>query len=598
MLPVPRCTSLISALRLGAALLLALVPCVRADGPRPAAGSFPITTGAGPNRATTPGHAWAVLEVSDASVKAALLHLPPRATEGAAGAEMGTVRPGAYLTTAPERLAAWANEVWLVFPPETIRPGERMRRVSQTAAVRSAIGALWVSSPEGRLRPLPSLPGEGRLLGFVGSDDGPAALIEPPPEGSAAPAPVLYVLHEREWEAVELPASLRDTFLTHPTSVHLVQLADGVGVLNAPPEGEAELWVAAAADEKRRRGGEAGEPGETPAAVSAPRVEWTRRVLAASTPERRAAAPTPGGDVLAFGDQFVYAARGGDGATEVWAISPRGPVRIATLPEIGHPYALAPLYDTGRVAVLWSEVVPNPAGGGAEGQQADPATVRRMHRIAEVSVMTGRVMYNGPARADSPVSIQDFQLLAMLLVGVMLVIVLFVLRPDAEREAFSLPRGLALAEPGRRIIAGLIDAAPAMVLAVDLTGARPADLFTLNGLLGEGDGVWAVAAALAIGFAHCTLAEWLFGRSLGKALTGCEVVAISTARAGEDGQITPVAGRLTLGKAAVRNFVRWAVPPLALEGLSNPGRRHRGDLLAGTAVVIRVDEAAEGPARP
>lgn len=586
-----RTSVFIGVLRL-AALLLAFVPCAKAAQPLPGAGSFPTTAGTGAAQTGTPSHAWAVLEVDDANVRAVMLHLPPRATVSAAGSEMGTVRPAAYLTAAPERLAAWANNVWLVFPSEPTRAGERMRRVAQVAAVRSAIGSLWVSAPEGRLRPLPSLPGKGRLLGFAGSPDGPAALIDLPADEAEPAEPVLFMLLEGAWEAVELPGPLRRLLDADPAWVRLVPLADGVGVLVFLGGTEAEMWVASASAEARRpRRASANEP----PTASMPRVQWTRRVHAIADPQGAGGAPAPASDVVAFGDQFVYAARAGDGSVEVWLLAPGGAARLASLPEVSGRFAFVPLHDVGRVAVLWSEIIP-PSGGGPSGGLVNPASGRRVHRIAEVSVMTGRVMYEGPARADSPVSGRDFQLLAMLLVGVMLVIVLFVLRPDSESEVFSLPSGLALAEPGRRVIAGLIDTAPALVLAIDITGARPADLFTLAGLLGEGDGVWAVAATLAIGFAHCTLGEWLFGRSLGKALTGCEVVAVSTARAGEGGQIAPVAARLTLAKAVARNFVRWAVPPLAIEGVSNPGRRHRGDLLAGTAVVIRIDGPAEGPA--
>jgi hypothetical protein len=49
--------------------------------------------------------------------------------------------------------------------------------------------------------------------------------------------------------------------------------------------------------------------------------------------------------------------------------------------------------------------------------------------------------------------------------------------------------------------------------------------------------------------------------------------------------------RPVLWRAAVRNLVRWALPPLALSGLSGMDHRHRGDTAAGTVVVVRQEKA-------
>jgi hypothetical protein len=36
----------------------------------------------------------------------------------------------------------------------------------------------------------------------------------------------------------------------------------------------------------------------------------------------------------------------------------------------------------------------------------------------------------------------------------------------------------------------------------------------------------------------------------------------------------------------IRNVVKWGLPPVAMVGMLDPVGRHRGDLLAMTAVVI------------
>jgi len=63
-------------------------------------------------------------------------------------------------------------------------------------------------------------------------------------------------------------------------------------------------------------------------------------------------------------------------------------------------------------------------------------------------------------------------------------------------------------------------------------------------------------------------------------LLGCKVV----------GTRMPGSSRVGLRQALVRNLMKYAMPPVAVFGLSDANGRHRGDVLAGTAVVIRVDD--------
>src|SRR5690606_31387250 len=107
--------------------------------------------------------------------------------------------------------------------------------------------------------------------------------------------------------------------------------------------------------------------------------------------------------------------------------------------------------------------------------------------------------------------------------------------------------------------------------------------------------LWTVLTLLGLGFVHCTLGEWLFGQSLGKALVGCEVVSVGVSRK-VDGSVLPVASRVLLWQAAVRNLIRWGLPPRAWGGPSSPARRHRGDRWARATVVIRVEPQDDEPA--
>jgi hypothetical protein len=96
---------------------------------------------------------------------------------------------------------------------------------------------------------------------------------------------------------------------------------------------------------------------------------------------------------------------------------------------------------------------------------------------------------------------------------------------------------------------------------------------------------------------QCVLGEWLFGRSIGKLMTGCAVTVIHkpvcTGTPPPDaGEVVaePAAEKPVLWRCIVRNLIKWALPVLGLLVLFDAGRRHPGDLAAGTLVVTRGGE--------
>ncbi|HZW09271.1 MAG TPA: hypothetical protein VFF69_05145, partial [Phycisphaerales bacterium] len=76
-----------------------------------------------------------------------------------------------------------------------------------------------------------------------------------------------------------------------------------------------------------------------------------------------------------------------------------------------------------------------------------------------------------------------------------------------------------------------------------------------------------------------TACECLWGRTIGKALAGCEVVSVGGRRL-----------RVGLMQSAARNVFKWALAPWAALALGARGGRHRGDAAARAAVVVRIDE--------
>jgi hypothetical protein len=447
-------------------------------------------------------------------------------------------------------IAAWDNRVLMAFPRTVSSPGVWTHRVLQITTGAHALSGTWQYDSKGRLVALPSLP-DGRIAGFVGTRDGAAALL-------ITDATRLLVLNGNAWQEAELPEGWSARDVRVPL---LVALPAGIGLLDlAGPE--SGLWRGTLGDQSGRREG-----------VVAP--QWVFERLAFSE------APNPDGPVVMAGGHATFAARDGS-SLWIWQVGPNAAYRLASVGEVGPTFAFVGLADANRVAIVWPEItcVKKP-----QTVKDQPETVR--YRIVEISAATGRELYRGPVTGREPVSATEFRLLALLLVAVMIMIVLFVLRPEGARAALSLPEGLAMAESGRRVLGSLIDLLAAVIVASKLVGMTVGQALLVFGLVGDqtGEAMSLLLATIAVGLTHCTTCEWLFGRSLGKALVGCRVFHVRLSR-GSDGTVSPVVVRPSLWRALARNIVKWVLPPVAMAGLNLPDRRHRGDVVAGTAVVV------------
>jgi uncharacterized RDD family membrane protein YckC len=494
------------------------------------------------------GHAWVCIPARSDADSVAVLHLPPRT----GGVPDGTVRLAARLPEAPERLAAWKNKLYLVFPPE--RAGSRpQRRVLVLSMEPGAIEGTWSVSGEGRRLPaLPALPGDGDLLGFAATALGPVTLLG----GTDGAGPRLLVAAASEWAALPLPTGVqvseRCALAPSPEGFALVDSLLG------------QLWV-----------------GELTLSQGRTAVQWRPRALVRAMATGEPAPPVEGVVAASAGGLLSWS-RGGSPAVELWNATETSCFRLASIPSVGTRFAAAPLCTGDRVALVWVEEGPAAANKtpAAEGA-VTPLTSRTS--IIEVSAHTGEVLYKGPIRPDGPVSSQELKLLAVALVVVMAVVVVFVLRPGGDSAPVSLPKDIALAEPGRRLMAGLIDLAIAWIIAGRFTEFSAIDLISPSRLMTGSAPVSAALFIAGVGFLHGTLAEWLWGRTLGKAAVGCAVAwpgAITVEQT-----IEPVIRRPTLWRAAVRNLIKWVLPPVALSGVFAPDRRHRGDVIAGTVVV-------------
>ncbi len=472
--------------------------------------------------ASAEAHGWVILGGPGEGVL--LVHLPPR-QGGVGGGVEGQARRVRALEHAPLAIAARGREVFMVF-------GGSPRRVLSVSAVPTPIPGIWRDEPVDRLSPNPPIPDEGEVMGLAAGPSGLACLL------GAESGPRLLELRGEHWVEAELPeiggdGPFRGTLLGDEAGLVLVCFGG---------EASRSWWRDASGV---WRAGSAAWPGDaTPAGMVRGRV-----VL-----------------LLGDGDGDGGAGRG---------VALLGPDRLERVGEIelpalaegtGRAAAVAIADASGRLSVLW-------ALGGGDGEGGGG------HQIREVSLSTGRVLYEGPVERVLPVSAQEFRLVAALLVVVLVVSLFVVLRPIDDRAPVDLPEGWALASPGRRLAAAVLDAALCAIPVASVFGVGVVDVLTGGVVLAPGNRWCAIPGLQGLGLVYGTVAESVFGTTAGKLLLGCRVARA----AGVGGP-----RRVGAGAAFVRNLVKWALPPVAALALLETSGRHRGDLLARAVVLVRV----------
>jgi hypothetical protein len=532
--------------RVVAAALAVLAPALHAQ-QLPGAGSFA-------GGAAGEGHGWVLAGPADAPV---LIHVPPRGSVDLGdGRELtsrgGAVRLATNLGAMPEAIAAWGRDAYLIFPPA----GRGQRLVLRASVRPGPVGNLWELAQQERLDAAPSLAARGALAGFVGSDLGLLVLLsDSEGEGHVG----LHGLVGGEWVDLQLPADLEGG------EARLVAMPEGVGLFWEAGGGGTVLY-------RGRRG--SGRSG----------MSWTSEPLPPIGLDAEAAPKT----LWWFGGAVIFQQKTSDGL-DLREVRPAGVTSLGVVTGVAPRYGVAPMPQSGRLVMVWT------AGSGDTATPAPPAVASppesRKYFVREISVFTGRVLYDGPPTESWPFSVLEFRLLALLLMAIVAGVLVFVLRPETGDGTVLLPTGTALAEPWRRAVAGAIDLGVAWLIVSWVIGITVESL--LVPVLGEGM-VPAILLVLVVACAHCTLGEWAVGRSLGKAIAGCRVARVG--RAGNAGPGSEPPRAPTFRGALIRNLVRWGVPPLGIGGLTLPGGRHRGDVLARTAVVIPVepDTGAEG----
>lgn len=496
-------------------------------------------------------HAWVAIPAGpgneDGGERCYLAHLPsrrgpPLASSGSKPAAGGAIRVAARLSETPLALAAVENRVYLVMEPATEPGAPAMRAVLSLAAVPAGIGDLWTFDPPDRLTAMAPLPAAGRLAGFAGGPRGPVALLD---HGSQArPRFELLVLDLAGWRRLPLPSESEPGL--EPSG--LASIRGGVAVVLSGPTGPAGVWA-----------------GDWPAAIDRAEPVWTFQSFGPP--------PIMLESVVQTGGVWTAVGTAHDGRR---VLGQEGG-RWFTLAELGHTprdFAAVPLDDVGRIALIWK-------GQPASNAPAPSGAENTPYEMREVSAWTGRIVYDGPARAKGPISWSDFRLLSLVLLGVMTLVLLIVVRSEPGGPEPILPEGASLAEPGHRWAAALIDALVCGCGALWMWDVPWRELANPAWII-SARGEWALLTWLGLGFGLCTLTEAWFGLTPGKALTGSRVISVRPA-----GDRPPRVRGVGFRAALLRNAIKWMLPPVGAIGVLSPDSRHFGDVIAGTAVVVR-----------
>ncbi|MGP1271928.1 MAG: hypothetical protein ACTS22_01200 [Phycisphaerales bacterium] len=494
-----------------------------------------------------PGHAWVVFPSdggeADEADSVVIVHAPPRSpTGGAAPAPTGRLARVQRLAEAPEWIAASGDRLFAVMPPDA----SGLRSVGSVRASPRGYQDLWAYTPATRLRVLPPLEGADEVLGVAAFGERLYALERSGgstrlrwTDGAAWSEGVAGPDRTASDEAIALHADARGPVMAvvDPSELRLFRWVADSAAWSA-----AGAWRADAAPLERAEliGVWRGEP------VLAWRTEEAPGVL-------RVVTLTAGGATVPVGEVEAPASAG-----------------------------VAVVDGSARVLVVWDAARRTDDVGSALSTPGVSATVQR---VAELSLVSGDVVYDGLATTASPVSRSEFRQLAILLFLLMVVVLLVAVRPVPPGGVVTLPPGTALAPASRRILATVVDFVPSLLVASGLLGLRPVEALGPLALPITGS-VSLVPLLLTLGIAavHCGVCEAVFGRSLGKSLAGLIVARVDLGAAGAavPGQfIAP-----TIRGSMVRNLVKWFLFPAAALALSDPTGRHRGDVASGAAVLM------------
>ncbi len=493
-------------------------------------------------------HLWFVLQ-DPAGGETARLHQHARNLDGPYDQMM------LQLPRAPLAMAAWGNQLWLVYPPrltaDSRQPGQR--EVYTVQLGQNPVTGRYYTIPRDRLEVVAPLPGRGKLAGLVGAPGGPLALLTPPQradsgveasEDSAAAEPVLeepvlLQLQSVRWTPIELPKGFDGSGRCHLTA--------------AGENGEQLVILAASSPSSRRR------PDETV------EVHWRDGAGRWTSSE----ATLPSGRLRSLaraGGQTVAVMTSLDG--ERCGLFYLRPTRFLALAEFGMPQVPWSVFGlAGELRIV---------AGRAQGRM----TMRSIERI------TGRL---GDVEQIQPPPVDMMYLLRLpaLLAVAAITLALAALYRPGSRPAISLPAGLGVAPPSMRITALLIDMLPAGLISLWILRCSPGDLIGMPLMTATFEQSMPYSLMALLTILHSAVTELVAGRSLGKIVVGSRVIMVDGGKPGR-------------ARMLLRNLMKAFVvlfPPLAVFTLANPNLQGLEDLSARTIVVCRKSTPSLEPSK-
>lgn len=479
--------------------------------------------------ASSDDHLWVVAEETGRpETRIVLRHHARRMT----GPYLGTGLP---LAQVPAALAAWGNRVWLVFPPQL---DEERRRETFTVQVdRNPAFGSYYNTPPDRLVAVESLDGLGKLAGFVGTAQGPVALLQPtqraasgvrtelpqPPGPMLTTAKLLQLHQGRQWVELRLPDDFR-------------------------PGRSCRLGAAGADGQMLVILTDSGLVGETDAYWRTESGSWTH--LAISLDLARLRGLTRVGANVAL----ITESRDRPGRVELAYLRQGGLLALPGFSVLGGRWAVLGLRDGLRL-------IEQRGGGGLTMRRIDPltGTLGPTETMTPQPLLAGRILHRP----------------LLLALAVTAVLFAFLFRPGPQAAPVALPPGVEVLPPMRRLVAILIDLAVAGVVTVIVLGCSPRDLLRFPFWAADITDAIPCLLMVALTVVHSTITEVLTGRTLGKLPVGARVVS-------RDGSRPPAVAILA------RNIFKTIVlliPVLAIFALLNPHVQGLGDQVARTVVV-------------
>lgn len=503
-----------------------------------AAGAAGQPVGAGASDGA--GHAWVTIHW-EGDDGATLAHLAPRSVDGAARPSPdGRLARAGKLSRKPSGLAASGDLVFVLMGPGP----SGAREVGAVHAHAVGLRDLWRYEPEGRVEVLPSIGPGVAVLGFAAFARTPYALV------SGDDSVGLLRLDGLSWEAVSPAPPVR-------AGGPLRLAADGGGV----------VVIERAADEVLLH-------------RHVPDGWVTDRVPGEGLAEDLRIVGLWRGELV----MVSSGAGSGDGGVSSVVTAGKDGVRWLGVAPFPSEAAVGVVGSSGRLVAVWNAPRPADEDGALAGGSGF------VQHVVEFSLVTGTVLFDGVASTAAPISVDDVRMLAGMLIAMTALVLIAVMRPGPEPAEPVLPPMTAFAPAGRRMLATAIDLLPAWFLASRGLGLSMIETLGPIALPITGSmSVLPPLVILALAASHAAVSEMVFGRSLGKAMTGLFVARVDASPGPmAPGQFRPP----TPGGAVLRNAVKWFLFPAATLALGDRSGRHRGDLMARTAVLTGIAETS------